>query len=162
VDQGERLNRVPIRAIAAFVVPLLVISLSLILLVRFRKRRVAAFHRAITNRIAIRFAARLPGFAILTSVGRKSGRHYQTPVNVFRQPGGFLIALTYGRDSGWVKNVLAAGGCQLETRGELLQLTAPVVVHDPTGCRFPLVVRIVLRLIDANDFLQLSNSGIRR
>jgi F420H(2)-dependent quinone reductase len=102
--------------IAASIVSLLVILMVLIVLVRFRKRSVAAFHRATTNRIASRFAAQLPGFAIVTNVGRKSGRPYRTPVNVFRQPGGFLIALTYGRDSGWVRNVLAAGGCQLETR----------------------------------------------
>src|SRR5258708_9874623 len=40
-----------------------------------------------------RFAARLPGFGIVTHVGRKSGRIYRTPVNVFREPDGFLIAL---------------------------------------------------------------------
>jgi hypothetical protein len=68
-----------------------------VLLLRFRKRWVAAFNLAVTNRITSRFAARLPGFGILTHVGRKSGRVYRTPVNVFRVPEGFLIALTYGR-----------------------------------------------------------------
>jgi hypothetical protein len=34
-------------------------------------------------------------------------------VNVFRAPDGFLIALTYGLDSEWVKNVLAAGDASL-------------------------------------------------
>lgn len=144
--------------IAASIVSLLAILMVLIVLVRFRKRSVAAFHRAITNRIASRFAAQLPGFAIVTNVGRKSGKLYRTPVNVFRRPGGFLIALTYGRDSGWVTNVLAAGGCQLETRRVQYQLFSPVIVHDPTRRRFPLLVRTVLGLIDANDFLQLSTS----
>jgi deazaflavin-dependent oxidoreductase (nitroreductase family) len=144
--------------IAVSVIFLLAFLLTPILLVRFRKRSVAAFNRAITNRITIRFADRLPGFAILTSVGRKSGRLCRTPVNVFREPGGFLIALTYGRDSGWVKNVLAAGRCQLETHRVTYHLTEPVIVNDPTRRRFPLLVRIVLGLIDANDFLQLSTS----
>jgi deazaflavin-dependent oxidoreductase (nitroreductase family) len=143
---------------AAPVIGVLSILLVPILLVRFCKRRVAAFHRAITNRVAIRFTARLPGFAIVTNEGRKSGKLYRTPVNVFREPDGFLIALTYGRDSGWVKNVLAAGGCQLETRRVQYQLFRPVIVHDPTRRRFPLLVRIILGLIDANDFLQLSIS----
>src|SRR6266436_9363468 len=107
---------------AASVIGVLSILLVPILLVRFCKRRVAAFHRAITNRVAVRFTGRLPGFAIVTNVGRKSGRLYRTPVNVFREPDGFLVALTYGRDSGWVKNVLAAGGCQIETRRLLYQL----------------------------------------
>jgi hypothetical protein len=79
-------------------------------------------------------------------------------VNVFREPEGFLIALTYGRESEWVKNVLAAGGCKLETRGVLYQLSAPTIVHDPTRRRFPLIVRMVLGLIAANEGMQLSTS----
>jgi len=134
----------------------LAILLLHIFLTRFCKRHVAAFHRAITNRVAILFAARLPGFAVVTNQGRKSGRLFRTPVNVFRERDGFLIALTYGRDSGWVRNVLAAGGCKLETRRVQYQLVRPVIVHDSTRRRFPLFVRIVLGLIDANDFLQLS------
>src|SRR6266704_4195225 len=102
--------------VIAVVISLLAILLAPILLIRFRKRWVAAFNLAVTNRITSRFAARLPGFGILAHVGRKSGRVYRTPVNVFRAPEGLLIALTYGRVSEWVKNVLAAGGCQLETR----------------------------------------------
>lgn len=145
-------------AIAASVMSLLAIPLALILLVRFRKRQVAAFHRAITNRIAIRLASRLPGFAIVTNLGRKSGKLYRTPVNVFREPCGFRIALTYGRDSGWVQNILAAGGCQLETRRVVYRLSGPVLVHDPSRRRFPPFVRMILGLIDADDFLQLSTS----
>ena len=145
--------------VAVSVIWLLAIPLTLILLVRFYKRQVAAFHRAITNRVARQFATRLPGFGVITNVGRRSGKLYETPVNVFRRPDGFLIALTYGRDSGWVKNVLAAGSCQLETRRVLYQLSAPIVMHDPTRLRFPLPVRIILGLIDANDFMQLSTSA---
>jgi deazaflavin-dependent oxidoreductase (nitroreductase family) len=144
--------------ITAWVISLLVLVLAPILLIRFRKRWVAAFNLAVTNRITSRFAARLPGFGILTHVGRKSGRVYRTPVNVFRAPEGFLIALTYGRESEWVRNVIAAGGCKLETRGVQHQLSAPTIVHDPTRRRFPIPVQIVLRLIGANDFMQLSTS----
>jgi deazaflavin-dependent oxidoreductase (nitroreductase family) len=138
------------------VISILAILLAPILLIRFRKRWVAAFNLAVTNRITSRLAGQLPGFGILTHVGRKSGRVYRTPVNVFRAPEGFLIALTYGRESEWVKNVLAADGCELETRGVRCQLFAPTIVHDPTRRRFPVPVRIVLRLIGATDFMQLS------
>ena len=144
--------------IAASVISLLAILLVPIVLLRFRKRWVAAFNLAVTNRITSRFAARLPGFGILTHVGRKSDKVYRTPVNVFRAPEGFFIALTYGRESEWVRNVLAAGGCKFETRGLQYQLSAPTIVHDPTRRRFPTLVRIVLRLIGANDFMQLSTS----
>jgi len=80
-------------AIAAFA-SVVAIVLAAILLMRFRKRWLAAFNLAVTNRISSRFAPRLPGFGIVTHVGRKSGRVYRTPVNVFRAPNGFLIALT--------------------------------------------------------------------
>jgi hypothetical protein len=59
--------------IAAAVISLLAFLLLPILLIRFRTRWVAAFNIAVTNRITSRFAARLPGFGILTHVGRKSG-----------------------------------------------------------------------------------------
>ncbi len=130
--------------------------LAPILLIRFRKRWVAAFNLAVTNRITSRFAARLPGFGMLGHIGRKSGKPYRTPVNVFRVPEGFIVALTYGRESEWVRNVVAAGGCELETRGVGYRLTAPIIVHDPARRRFPLPVRTILGLIGANDFMQLS------
>jgi deazaflavin-dependent oxidoreductase (nitroreductase family) len=149
-------------AIAALLISLLVLALVPILLIRIRKRWVAAFNLVVTNRITSRFAARLPGFGILTHVGRKSGKVYRTPVNVFRAPEGFLVALTYGRDSEWVRNVVAAGGCKLETRGVQYQLSSPTIVHDPTRRRFPVPVRIVLRLIGADDFMQLSISQLPR
>jgi len=145
--------------IAAVGISFVALFLTVILLVRFCKRRLAAFHRAVTNRITIRFVGRLPGFGIVTSVGRKSGKLYRTPVNVFREPDGFLIALTYGPDSGWVKNVLAADGCELETRGVRYQLSSPIVIHDPSRRRFPPLVRVILRLIAAYDFLQLQTSS---
>jgi len=144
-------------AIAAFA-SLLAILLAGILLMRFRKRWLAAFNLAVTNRISSRFAPRLPGFGIVTHVGRKSGRVYRTPVNVFRAPNGFLIALTYGRESEWVRNVLAAGGCELETRGVRYQLSAPTIMHDPTHRRFPFPVRVILGFVGANDFMQFSAS----
>jgi deazaflavin-dependent oxidoreductase (nitroreductase family) len=146
--------------ITASIITLLAILLAPIPLIRFHKRWVAAFNLAVTNRITSQFAARLPGFGILTHVGRKSGRVYRTPVNVFRTPEGFLIALTYGRESQWVRNVLAAGACQLETRRMVYQLSAPTIVHDPTRRRFPLPVRMILRLIGANDFMHLSTSHV--
>ena len=140
-------------------VTLIVIALLLpVLLIRFCKRWVAAFNLAITNRVTSPFASRLPGFGLLTHIGRKSGRSYRTPVNVFRTPDGFMIALTYGQEAHWAQNVLAAGGCKLETRGHSYQLSAPTVVHDPSRAKFPFPVRIILRIIGATDFLRLSTA----
>lgn len=135
---------------------LLCVFSLLFVLVRFRGRQVAAFNRAATNRLTSRFAGRWPGFGIVRHVGRASGRVYRTPVNVFRVPAGFLIALTYGPDSEWVKNVVVAGGCEMETRGVVYELSTPVVGHDSSRRRFPLPVRAGLWLAGAADYLTLS------
>jgi hypothetical protein len=97
----------------------------------------------------------LPSFGIGTLIGRKSGKVYRTPINVFLAPEGFLIALTYVGKANGVRNVLTAEACQLETRGVQYQLAGSIIVHEPSRRRFPLPVRIVLRLIGANDFMQL-------
>src|ERR1700752_481227 len=125
---------------------IIAIAASGVLMMRFRKRWLAKFNIAVTNRITSIFAGWLPGFGILTHVGRKSSKVYRTPVNVFRAPNGFIIALTYSSQSEWVKNVLAAGGCELKTRGKKYQLSAPNVVHDPKRQRFPIPVRLALRI----------------
>jgi len=127
-----------------------------VLMMRFRKRWLARINIAFTNRITSLFAGWLPGFGILTHLGRKSGNVYRTPVNVFRASNGFIIALTYSSQSEWVKNVLAAGGCELQTRGEKYQLSAPKVVHDPTRRRFPFPVRLVLRIVGADEYMEVS------
>ena len=125
-------------------------------MMRFRKRWLAKINIVFTNRITSLFAGWLPGFGILTHVGRKSGRVYRTPVNVFRAPEGFIIALTYSSQSEWVKNVIAAGSCELETVGRKYQLVAPNVVRDPTRRRFPIPVRIVLNVVGADEYMELS------
>jgi deazaflavin-dependent oxidoreductase (nitroreductase family) len=132
------------------------LAASGVLMMRFRKRWLAKINIAFTNRITGLFAGWLPGFGILTHVGRKSGKVYRTPVNVFRAPTGFIIALTYSSESEWVKNVLAAGGCELKTRGKKYQLSAPKVVRDPTRRRFPFPVRIVLKVVGAHEYMELA------
>jgi deazaflavin-dependent oxidoreductase (nitroreductase family) len=143
--------------ITAWVILLLVLVLAPILLIRFRKRWVAAFNLAFTNRITSLFAGWLPGFGILTHVGRRSGKVYRTPVNVFRVPNGFIVALTYSSQSEWVKNVLAAGSCELKTVGRKYRLVAPRVVRDTTRRRFPIPVRLILTLVGADEYMELQN-----
>jgi uncharacterized membrane protein required for colicin V production len=61
-----------------------------ILMMRFRKRWLAKINIAFTNRITGLFAGWLPGFGIVTHVGRESGKVYRTPMNVFRVPTAFI------------------------------------------------------------------------
>jgi deazaflavin-dependent oxidoreductase (nitroreductase family) len=141
---------------SAAAIIIIAIAASGILMMRFRKRWLAKINIAFTNRITSLFAGWLPGFGILTHVGRKSGRVYRTPINVFRASNGSIIALTYSSQSEWVKDVLAAGGCELKTRGKEYQLSSPNVVHDPTRRRFPIPVRLVLRIVGADEYMELA------
>jgi deazaflavin-dependent oxidoreductase (nitroreductase family) len=138
----------------------IVVPATGVLMMRYRKRWLAKFNIAVTNRITGLFAGWLPGFGILTHVGRKSGKIYCTPINVFRVPNGFVVALTYSSQSEWVKNVLAARGCELETRGHSYQVSSPKVVHDPSRQRFPIAVRLVLKLVGADEYMELSKAFV--
>ena len=117
---------------------------------------IARFNRRFTNKLTLRVAGYLPGFAIVSHVGRKSGRTYRTPVNAFRTEGGYIIALIYGAQSDWVKNVLAAGSCELQTRGRRVRLTNPRIEADKSKSWAPLPVRLILGLIDAPQYMRLS------
>ncbi len=119
-------------------------------------KRVARLNRVGLNRITQHIAGWLPGFGIVIHRGRRSGREFRTPINVFRTDEGFVFALTYGPDTDWVKNVITAGGCELETRGRRCQLINPRVVHDPTRREMPKIfVSQVLALNDVTEFLYL-------
>src|SRR5262249_31797682 len=96
-----------------------------------RIRFIRPFTKRVINPVTRLFAGWLPGFAILTHVGRTSGHTYRTPINVFRRGDHYLFALTYGSNVDWVKNVLAAGGCQMRTRGRDISLVEPELIVDP-------------------------------
>jgi deazaflavin-dependent oxidoreductase (nitroreductase family) len=113
------------------------------------------FTRRFINPVTRRFAGRVPGFAIVHHVGRKTGRRYATPMNVFRDGDAWVMALTYGAEVEWVRNVLAAGGCELEVRGQRVRLTDPELIHDPTRRLMPIPVRWFLGLLAVTDFLRL-------
>jgi deazaflavin-dependent oxidoreductase (nitroreductase family) len=121
----------------------------------------ARFNRAVTNRLTSPFAERLPGFGIVVHTGRRTGRIHRTPVNAFRTADGYVVALTYGSDAQWVRNVLAAGGCRLVTRGREHRLAEPVVVHDERRTAVPAPVRVPLGLARVTEFLRLRDADGR-
>jgi hypothetical protein len=80
-------------------------------------------------------------------------------VNAFRRPGGYVIALTYGEVADWIRNVMSAGGCELERQGRLVTLTAPRIVADRRAELVPAPVRPILRVIGVDHFLELDLAG---
>lgn len=110
------------------------------------------------NKLTRHLARWLPGLGLVVHRGRTSARQYRTPVNVFPRPGGrYVVALTYGPGTDWVRNVIAAGGCELLTRGRHVELTAPRLFHDPTRSEIRPLERTILGLLHVDDFLEMSS-----
>lgn len=121
-------------------------------------RAVRRWNKAVLNRVTKRVAPWAPGFGVIVHRGRRSGRCYLTPVNVFAATDGYLIALTYGADTDWVKNVLAAGECELQTRGRTIRLAEPRVFRDENRRGIRPVERQILRILGVADFLSLKTT----
>ena len=124
-------------------------------------KRMAKFNHLVTNRTIGRCAPWLPGFGVVHHVGRKSGRAFRTPVNVFLRDGDYVMALTYSSNTDWVKNVLAAGECDLVHRRQRHHLVEPVLYEDPKRTIIRGPARIILRLNGTTEFLRLQVEGAR-
>jgi deazaflavin-dependent oxidoreductase (nitroreductase family) len=118
-------------------------------------RWLARANKAGLNRVSTKVAPWFPSLAVVVHRGRRSGKRYETPVMVFRAPDGFIVALTYGPQADWVRNVVTAGGCELRTSGRTQQMRSPRVYHDAARNGIRPVERQVLKLLGAADFLYL-------
>jgi len=118
--------------------------------------RMRQVNKVALNKVTGPLAQWLPGLGVVVHRGRKTGRQYRTPVNVFPRPAGrYVLALTYGSDTDWVKNVMAAGGCELLIRGRHIELSATRLFHDEDRSETPVVGRTLLGLLHVYDFLEL-------
>jgi len=117
---------------------------------------VARWNKAGLNKVTRHIAPWMPGFGVVVHRGRRSGRRYETPVNVFTNGDQYIIALTYGPDADWVKNVLAAGSCELRTRGRAIQLSSPRLYHDDNRPDIGPLPRQALRALRVADFVTLT------
>ena len=88
----------------------------------------ARFNRHVTNPVQRLWAGWLPGFGILEHVGRKSGKAYRTPLNVFPTDDGVAVLLSYGQNVDWLKNITAAGQARVKRMGRTIEVTGPRVV----------------------------------
>ncbi|GAA5082232.1 nitroreductase family deazaflavin-dependent oxidoreductase [Nocardia iowensis] len=119
-------------------------------------RWVAHVNRVGLNRLTRFIAPWAPGWAVVIHRGRKSGRIFRTPLWAFRRGDRYVIALTYGPESDWVRNVLAAGGCQLQSRRRHYEVDNPHVYRDESAADMPLFIRFMLRrVLAAPDFLSV-------
>jgi len=81
----------------------------------------------VLNPLIIRFAGRAH-FAMaaqIQHVGRRSGTVYVTPATAHLHGDVIVVALTFGNQSDWARNVRAAGGCTMRINGRTYHATNP-------------------------------------
>ena len=122
---------------------------------RTRLQFLRPFTTRFVNPVTRLVAPWLPWFGLLRYRGRRSGKDYRTPMNVFRRGDHFVFALTYGRDVQWVKNILAAGECTVRTMGRDVRLVEPELFIDPTRREMPWLIRPFLRFMRVTEFLRM-------
>ena len=97
-----------------------------------------------------------PIFAVVEHSGRKTGRGYRTPVAARRSGDGFTIALAFGAQVDWYRNLVAAGGGTIRWRGEVYSVTAPERVDATTVLpTFDPVQRWLLQVAGIDGFVQV-------
>jgi deazaflavin-dependent oxidoreductase (nitroreductase family) len=118
-------------------------------------RRVARFNRRINNPVQRTYAWLLPPWALILHRGRRSGSLYRTPVLAFRDRGALIVALLYGEESDWLRNLRAGGGSvvrrgrtfsvrsvrvlETDAASELSRLAAPARAY----CRLPDLIAVL-------------------
>jgi deazaflavin-dependent oxidoreductase (nitroreductase family) len=66
--------------------------------------------------------------SVIRHVGRTTGRSYETPVQAVATANGFVIALPYGPNTDWLKNVLASGSATIVDEGNTYEVNRPEIV----------------------------------
>lgn len=119
--------------VVGLVVLVLGVSLALVLTMRTKQPRVLAvvrgFNRRFNNPRMLRHAGQ-PGaeLSVLRHVGRSSGKPYETPIGVYPLEEGYLVNLSYGQETDWLRNLRAAGTAELVVDGQAHQVSAARVV----------------------------------
>jgi deazaflavin-dependent oxidoreductase (nitroreductase family) len=115
------------------------------------RNRLRVFNKYVTNRVLRWFADRGIGpFAIVGHVGRRSGKRYETVIWVWPTPtrDQFVIALTYGAEVDWRRNLLAAGGGTVFWHGKLYRVGTPEPIDAATALpAFPALFRLIFRTV---------------
>ena len=115
----------------------------------------------ILNPLMVRLAGRrfFP-MAQIHHVGRRSGKAYVTPTSAHVRGDMLLIALTFGNQSDWSRNVRAAGRCTVRLSGHTYRATSPELVtwadnKALIASAFNPALRAGFRLLGIRQFMRL-------
>lgn len=115
------------------------------------------FNKYVLNRIMKRTAGSQGSkFAIMRHVGRRSGKSYETPIIVAPEGEDFVIALTYGPNVDWYRNVMAAEHGTLLWQGKTIAVGKPDPIDPASGIQaFSALERFILRRIGLQYFVRV-------
>jgi deazaflavin-dependent oxidoreductase (nitroreductase family) len=100
-----------------------------------------------------------PIFAVAEHRGRNSGRQYATPVAARRIDDGFVIALAFGAQVEWYRNLVAAQGGTIRWRGRAYRVGAPERIDMATALRaFMLIQRLALRIARVDGYVRVRDA----
>jgi deazaflavin-dependent oxidoreductase (nitroreductase family) len=122
-------------------------------------RAVANFNRRITNPLALKLGLWAPTLGSVEHVGRKSGKRYETPLNIFDTSDGYVILIGYGPESHWVKNVLAGGPATVRKHGKTAPVVNPRLVTKAEGERLVTSAKLLYRLHPYNEAALVVTAG---
>ncbi len=109
------------------------------------------------NRLTARMARRgSEHFSLVRTVGRRSGKTFETPIIVQPIDGGFVCELTYGPEVNWYRNLVAANGGEIVRDGVTTRIIglAPLTTAEGIAAFTPFQRR-VLRLLKRTHFVKL-------
>ncbi len=117
--------------------------------------RIRSFNKHILNRLTRKFANSSRGpFAVIRHVGRRSGKPYETTIMVEPAGDSFMIALTYGPEVDWYRNLMAAGHATLLWHGKVYALAKPEPMTIQAALSaFPQPQKSILRLLGTKHFV---------
>jgi deazaflavin-dependent oxidoreductase (nitroreductase family) len=119
--------------------------------------RIRYINKHTLNRIMLKIAGRnrLP-FAVIYHTGRSSKKPYRTPILVEPLGRAFVVALTYGPETDWYRNALAAREYSILWHGKKYHMRQVELVDAETAMpAFPAPARLALRALGIRHFARL-------
>jgi deazaflavin-dependent oxidoreductase (nitroreductase family) len=118
---------------------------------------VRSFNKRVLNPAMLHLAGRKHWYAaVIRHTGRRSGRHYATPVVAIRINDEFIVPLPYGTAVDWLCNVEASGQAAISVGGQTWHVAQPEIIDAATaGKQLPPSRRRVFQRIGIDNFLRV-------
>jgi deazaflavin-dependent oxidoreductase (nitroreductase family) len=122
---------------------------------------VRVFNKHVLNPAILRLAGRRHFYAsAIRHTGRRTGKHYVTPVVATRVADGFVVPLPYGSHTDWLRNLEAEPNTSLRFHGETFAVTSPTVIDAATAtAELPPNQRRMFKRLGIQEFVHLNPEG---